>query len=80
MRCRIARAIGTVAFVGYLCAVDASRLTPSVLPLVVRNPYLSVWLADAREEPWLRWPMFYEGQDVSQLSFHGSAGELVVAP
>lgn len=46
-------------------AGHASTLTPPVLPLVIRNPYLSVWLDNAREEPWTRWPMFYEGQGVS---------------
>lgn len=43
---------------------EASVLTPPVLPLIVRNPYLSTWLADAREEPWTKWPMFYTGQSV----------------
>lgn len=43
---------------------NASTLTPPVLPLVVRNPYLSTWLADAREVPWSKWPMFYTGQSV----------------
>jgi hypothetical protein len=42
----------------------ASRLTPPVLPLVVRNPYLSTWLGNAREPPWEAWPMFYTGQTV----------------
>lgn len=54
----IAASIATVRFAA------ASSLTPPVLPLVVRNPYLSVWLANARDEPWLRWPMFYEGEEV----------------
>ncbi|SLM41031.1 Domain of unknown function DUF1793 [Lasallia pustulata] len=43
---------------------EASRLTPPVLPLIVRNPYLSTWLSDAREPPWSRWPMFWTGQEV----------------
>ncbi|KAK4507392.1 hypothetical protein PRZ48_001127 [Zasmidium cellare] len=42
----------------------ASTLTPPVLPLIVRNPYLSTWLADARDEPWSKWPMFYTGQSM----------------
>lgn len=42
----------------------ASTLTPPVLPLIVRNPYLSTWLANARDEPWSKWPMFYTGQSV----------------
>lgn len=43
---------------------EASKLTPPVLPLVVRNPYLSLWLENAREEPWTRWPMFYTGTHI----------------
>jgi hypothetical protein len=44
---------------------EASSLTPPVLPLVVRNPYLSVWLGNARGAPWEQWPMFYTGEQVS---------------
>lgn len=47
----------------------ASSLKPPVLPLVVRNPYLSAWLPDARDAPWKRWPMFWTGQDVSVLDY-----------
>ena len=43
---------------------DASSLTPPVLPLAVRNPYLSLWLGNARGEPWEQWPMFYTGAKV----------------
>ncbi|KAK4554841.1 hypothetical protein LTR86_007989 [Recurvomyces mirabilis] len=43
---------------------SASTLSPPVLPLIVRNPYLSTWLANAREEPWTKWPMFYTGNSV----------------
>ncbi|KAL1296952.1 hypothetical protein AAFC00_004555 [Neodothiora populina] len=46
------------------CESQASVLTPPVLPLIVRNPYLSTWLANAREEPWTKWPMFYTGQEI----------------
>ncbi|KAJ4360907.1 uncharacterized protein N0V89_001476 [Didymosphaeria variabile] len=42
----------------------ASLLTPPVLPLFVRNPYLSTWLGNAREEPWKKWPMFWHGTEV----------------
>lgn len=42
--------------------IDASRLTPPVLPLIVRNPYLSAWLPDARGKPWESWPMFWTGE------------------
>ncbi|KAF2139584.1 uncharacterized protein K452DRAFT_289584 [Aplosporella prunicola CBS 121167] len=45
-------------------AVDASALTPPVLPLIVRNPYLSTWLNDARDVPWSKWPMFWTGAEV----------------
>ncbi|KXJ92772.1 hypothetical protein Micbo1qcDRAFT_145838 [Microdochium bolleyi] len=45
-------------------AVDASVLTPPVLPLVVRNPYLSFWLPHARGEPWHHWPQFWTGSTV----------------
>lgn len=41
-----------------------SRLTPPVLPLIVRNPYLSTWLNDARGKPWESWPMFWTGEHV----------------
>ncbi|KAI9055180.1 hypothetical protein LZ554_000144 [Drepanopeziza brunnea f. sp. 'monogermtubi'] len=45
-------------------AVQASTLTPPVLPLTVRNPYLSTWLGNARGNPWDRWPIFWTGQEV----------------
>ncbi len=48
----------------HLALAAASRLTPPVLPLIVRTPYLSTWLGDARNPPWSQWPMFYEGQGV----------------
>ncbi|KAI0200991.1 DUF1793-domain-containing protein [Astrocystis sublimbata] len=44
--------------------VDASTLTPPVLPLIVRNPYLSIWLPHARDDPWKAWPMFWRGETV----------------
>lgn len=44
--------------------VEASTLTPPVLPLIVRNPYLSTWLGDARDVPWKKWPMFWTGQEI----------------
>jgi hypothetical protein len=47
--------------------VQASVLTPPVLPLIVRNPYLSTWLGNARTDPWLHWPIFYTGKSVSKL-------------
>ncbi|KAJ8126447.1 hypothetical protein O1611_g7191 [Lasiodiplodia mahajangana] len=42
----------------------ASVLTPPVLPLIVRNPYLSIWLPQARDAPWKNWPMFWRGETV----------------
>ncbi|KAI0798878.1 hypothetical protein GGR55DRAFT_533126 [Xylaria sp. FL0064] len=43
---------------------DASTLNPPVLPLIVRNPYLSIWLPHARDAPWNNWPMFWRGETV----------------
>lgn len=40
---------------------SASSLKPSVLPLIVRNPYLSTWLGNARGVPWDSWPIFWNG-------------------
>ena len=42
----------------------ASLLTPPVIPLIVRNPYLSTWLQNARDVPWSTWPIFWTGQQV----------------
>lgn len=52
------------AIVGLVAVSAASSLTPPVLPLIVRNPYLSTWLGNARDAPWSEWPMFYTGQEV----------------
>jgi hypothetical protein len=41
-----------------------SVLQPPVLPLIVRNPYLSTWLPNARSVPWERWPMFWTGESL----------------
>ncbi|KAM0142199.1 hypothetical protein ACHAO1_001412 [Botrytis cinerea] len=43
---------------------QASTLTPPVIPLIVRNPYLSAWLGHARENPWEHWPIFWTGQEI----------------
>ncbi|KAL2875520.1 hypothetical protein SGCOL_009289 [Colletotrichum sp. CLE4] len=43
---------------------SASTLTPPVLPLIVRNPYLSTWLGNARDAPWEHWPYFWTGSSV----------------
>jgi len=48
--------------------VDASVLTPPVLPLIVRNPYLSTWLPNARDVPWKKWPTFWTGEEVRPFS------------
>ncbi|MCJ1377903.1 hypothetical protein MMC17_000999 [Xylographa soralifera] len=52
------------AFILHGLQSEASKLTPPVLPLIVRNPYLSTWLQDAREVPWSRWPMHWTGQEI----------------
>lgn len=60
------RLVSAVAAVAALLPTLAasSRLTPPVLPLIVRNPYLSTWLGNARDLPWERWPMFWTGQEI----------------
>ncbi|KAF2477075.1 DUF1793-domain-containing protein [Lindgomyces ingoldianus] len=60
------RLLGLVAASSALLAgaAGASTLKPPVLPLIVRNPYLSTWLGNAREEPWKKWPMFWTGSEV----------------
>jgi hypothetical protein len=39
-------------------------LDAPVLPLIVRNPYLSTWLGNARDPPWEHWPIFWTGQEI----------------
>src|SRR5580700_8135982 len=52
-----------VAFV--VALTECSRLTPPVLPLLVRNPYLSIWLPNVRQnQPWAHWPMFWTGESI----------------
>jgi len=52
-----------LAFVAAL--IECSRLTPPVLPLLVRNPYLSIWLPNVRQnQPWAHWPMFWTGESI----------------
>ncbi|KAI5199785.1 putative glutaminase [Aureobasidium subglaciale] len=55
---------GVVAVALMVSSVAASTLTPPVLPLIVRNPYLSTWLGNARDKPWSKWPMFYTGEEM----------------
>ncbi|EAS32753.3 glutaminase [Coccidioides immitis RS] len=66
-------------------AVAASRLKPPVLPLTVRNPYLSTWLGNARGDPWSKWPMFWTGQEIgmslmAQIPSTGAVYPLVGRP
>ncbi|KAH7309424.1 hypothetical protein B0I35DRAFT_489848 [Stachybotrys elegans] len=65
----------TAVFISF-AATAASTLTPPVLPLIVRNPYLSTWLTDARQPPWEHWPMFWSGQQIgfSAMASLPSAG------
>ena len=52
-----------LAFV--VALAECSRLTPPVLPLLVRNPYLSIWLPNVRQnQPWAHWPMFWTGESI----------------
>ncbi|KAL2803075.1 hypothetical protein BJX63DRAFT_88100 [Aspergillus granulosus] len=58
----------------------ASSLTPPVLPLIVRNPYLSTWLGNARDVPWSKWPMFYTGQELGLSLMAQIPGTGIVYP
>jgi len=53
-----------IDFFALAALASASTLTPNVLPLIVRNPYLSTWLGSARKAPWEDWPMFWTGAHV----------------
>ncbi|KJR80362.1 uncharacterized protein SPSK_04957 [Sporothrix schenckii 1099-18] len=53
-----------LAVLAHVAVVAGSTLTPPVLPLLVRNPYLSFWLTGARENPWEKWPIFWTGNSV----------------
>lgn len=57
-------AVAAAAASGVAASSLKSSLTPNVLPLVVRNPYLSTWLSNARAPPWESWPIFWTGQSV----------------
>ena len=66
-------------------AAAASSLTPPVIPLIVRNPYLSTWLGNARDVPWSKWPMFYTGEEIglsvmAQVPSTGSVYPLLGRP
>ncbi|KAK0636179.1 hypothetical protein B0T17DRAFT_486064 [Bombardia bombarda] len=65
-------------FLALAALASASTLTPPVLPLIVRNPYLSTWLGNARSAPWEDWPMFYTGAHVgfSVMASVPSAGKV----
>ncbi|KAK5999898.1 hypothetical protein QM012_004986 [Aureobasidium pullulans] len=52
------------ALTSLVSSTAASTLNPPVLPLIVRNPYLSTWLGNARDKPWTKWPMFYTGEEI----------------
>lgn len=58
------RSLAVLATALQATVAAASTLTPPVLPLVVRNPYLSTWLGNARDEPWSKWPIFYTGEEI----------------
>ena len=53
-----------VVAAGLLASLAEGALHPPILPLIVRNPYLSTWLQNAREEPWTKWPMFWTGDEL----------------
>jgi hypothetical protein len=58
------RAFDVIAAALLTGVTQASSLKPPILPLIVRNPYLSTWLQNAREEPWSKWPMFWTGDEL----------------
>lgn len=58
--------------------VRASTLQPPVLPLIVRNPYFSTWLSNARDVPWSAWPIFYTGEEVYDLQFQRRSSLILV--
>ena len=58
------RAFSVIAAALLASVTEASSLKPPILPLIVRNPYLSTWLQNAREEPWSKWPMFWTGDNI----------------
>ncbi|KAK5656317.1 hypothetical protein OQA88_4697 [Cercophora sp. LCS_1] len=66
------------ALLALAALASASTLTPSVLPLIVRNPYLSTWLGRAREAPWEDWPIFWTGSHIgfSVMASVPSAGRV----
>ncbi|KAB8343062.1 hypothetical protein FH972_022656 [Carpinus fangiana] len=58
---------------------SASHVKPPVVPLIVRNPYLSTWLR-AREEPWSQWPIFWTGQSIGMAVMASVPGSKTVYP
>lgn len=50
-------------FLWVACVSAYQQIQPPVLPLAVRNPYLSLW-CNARDVPWQNWPMFWSGDDI----------------
>jgi hypothetical protein len=58
-----------------LMATASATLDAPVLPLIVRNPYLSTWLGHARELPWEHWPIFWTGQEVKLPNPHDVLSE-----
>ncbi|KAJ5953222.1 hypothetical protein N7454_000118 [Penicillium verhagenii] len=77
--------LAILATVCQAAVTTASSLTPPVLPLIVRNPYLSTWLGNARDAPWAKWPMFYTGDEVglslmAHVPSQGSVYPLVGKP
>lgn len=70
----------TALLAGLSSCSTASRLTPPVLPLIVRSPYLSTWLGNAREFPWEKWPIFWTGQEVGLSVLAGISETRTVYP
>ncbi|KAI5287245.1 hypothetical protein KEM54_006127 [Ascosphaera aggregata] len=58
----------------------ASKLRPPVLPLLVRSPYFSTWIQNARDKPWSGWPMFWNGDPVGFSLMASVSGSESVYP
>jgi hypothetical protein len=71
-----------IALVAVVAALaECSRLTPPVLPLFVRNPYLSIWLPNVRQnQPWAYWPMFWTGESIGLSVLASLPGSSKVYP
>ncbi|RPA80187.1 DUF1793-domain-containing protein [Ascobolus immersus RN42] len=69
-----------LSFFTALPFTTAKPFEANVLPLAVRNPYLSLWQQNARLEPWLQWPIFWTGSHVGMSAMAYSPSTRQVYP